>query len=269
MPASPGETASVGRGFSVKSITMQSPAALPVRSRGRPAAWRRALAALAAVAGLLAPALASAQHFAFRHYTQAEGLTNLAASYLIETRDADMWIGTDSGIFVFDGVSFAALDRQRGLFKEPVRGIAQDPAGQLWVAFDRGVYRGDRSGFAPLRAAGRPVTADAGMPIVFVSDEQVLLTAEHRVVELRRGTAPAVDAASDAHADGQRPAEHWTIRPLFSAAQLQATPSLGNVRSLFNAPDGTLWLGCGRGLCSLNSGVVREWGPDDGVPDAD
>lgn len=218
-----------------------------------------------ALAALVAPALVSAQHFAFRHYAQAEGLTNLAVGYLIEARDADMWIGTDSGVFVFDGVSFAGLDRRQGLFKEPVRGIAQDPAGRLWVAFDRGVFRGDKSGFAPVRVASGTVTADAGMPIVFVSDEQVWLTVDHQVVELRRAAAP-VSASTAAPSPGT---ETWTATPLFSAAQLRERPALANVRSLFNAPDGTLWLGCGRGLCSVAAGITREWGPADGVPESD
>lgn len=230
----------------------------------RPAVLRPLLAAWAAwlfgALGLVAPVDVSAQHFSFRQYTQAEGLTNLATSYLVTARNADMWIGTDSGVFVFDGVSFAALDRRHGLLKEAVRGIAEDPAGRMWVAFDNGLFVGSKEkGYVQVRTADGPVIADAGMPTVFFADDHVLVTVKHKIVELR---GRRVDDA-----DPKAPA--WTATPLFSAAQIAALPALDDVRSMFNAPDGSLWIGCGRGLCSVAGESIRAWGPREGVPDRD
>jgi diguanylate cyclase (GGDEF)-like protein len=59
----------------------------------------------------------------------------------------------------------------------------------------------------------------------------------------------------------------WQSKPLFSAEQIQATPELDKVVSLFNEGSGTLWLGCGKGLCSLSNGALRTWGEADGIPE--
>jgi len=42
---------------------------------------------------------AAAQQFSFRQYAQSDGLTNLAAGYLVTDPGGDLWVGTDGGLF--------------------------------------------------------------------------------------------------------------------------------------------------------------------------
>ena len=48
---------------------------------------------------------AAAQQFSFRQYAQSDGLTNLAAGYLVTDPGGDLWVGTDGGTLVDDRTS--------------------------------------------------------------------------------------------------------------------------------------------------------------------
>ncbi len=195
---------------------------------------------------------AAAQQFSFRQYAQSDGLTNLAAGYLLTDPGGDLWVGTDGGLFRFDGTAFVPYDRAQGLPSETVRGLALDPWKRLWVTLDRGLYVGQAGGFEPVRTTDGPVVTDHSLPIAFLAEDRVLIATKGHVRELR----PA-DAESGL----------WRATPLFSAEQVKAQPELDKVVSLFTTSDGTLWLGCGKQLCSLSGGRLRTWGPAEGVPE--
>lgn len=206
---------------------------------------------LASVAWVLQgwPGIAATQQFSFRQYTQADGLTNLAACYLLTDPDGDMWVGTDGGLFRFDGTAFIPYDRAQGLPSETVRGMVLDPSKRLWVALDRGLYVGQAAGFEAVRTKDGPVVTDHTLPIAFLGEDHVLVTSKAHVLDLHRS------------------GELWQTRPLFTPEQIEATPELDKVVSLFTEGDGTLWLGCGKRLCSINGGNVHVWDATDGVPE--
>jgi len=195
---------------------------------------------------------AAAQQFSFRQYAQSDGLTNLAAGYLLTDPSGDLWVGTDGGLFRFDGAAFVPYDTALGLPSETIRGIALDPWGRLWVSLDRGLYVGGISGFEPVRTDGGLVLTDHSLPIAFLARDHVLVAYKGRVQELRR----------------EHPASGpWHSAPLFSAQQIEATPELDKVVSFFTESDGTLWLGCGKQLCTRSSDQLRTWGAANGVPE--
>ena len=77
---------------------------------------------LAARTWLIAAALlgygpdpAPAQRYTFRYYGHQEGLTNLAIHCLLQDRAGFIWIGTQNGLFRYDGRRFAAFRRADGL----------------------------------------------------------------------------------------------------------------------------------------------------------
>jgi diguanylate cyclase (GGDEF)-like protein len=195
---------------------------------------------------------ATAQQFSFRQYAQSDGLTNLAVGYLLADPGGDLWVGTDGGLFRFDGTAFVSYDNSAGLPSETVRGLALDPWKRLWVALDRGLYVGTASGFEPIRTKEGPVVTDRTMPIAFLGRDHVLITTKAHVRELRREYS---DTAQ------------WRSTAFFSAEQLKAKPQLGNVVSLFTESNGTVWLGCDKHLCSLTQNHLRIWGSADGVPE--
>jgi len=69
-----------------------------------PIAHRRAVF-LWAIAALLATAL-SAQQYTFRQYGPSDGLTNLGVNCLLQDHTGYLWVGTDNGLFRYDGNTF-------------------------------------------------------------------------------------------------------------------------------------------------------------------
>jgi diguanylate cyclase (GGDEF)-like protein len=217
------------------------------RSRSRARFWAACLALL--LVGACGDVLS--QQFSFRQYAQSDGLTNLAAGYLVTDPGGDIWVGTDGGLFRFDGAAFLPYDTSQGLPSETVRGMALDPWGRLWVTLDRGLYVGRASGFEPVRTKDGPVVTDHTLPIAFLGEDRVLVAHKARVYELRRNPADGL----------------WRSVPYFSPEQVKATPELDKVVSFFIESDGTLWLGCGKQLCSFSGEKLRTWGAADGIPE--
>jgi diguanylate cyclase (GGDEF)-like protein len=192
---------------------------------------------------------AHAQIFSFRPYTPAEGLTNLAVGHLALGANGDLWVGTDGGLFRYDGTSFEPIDIDSGLPPEQVGGVQTDRWGGVWVNLVRGSYtRRPGSGrFEILRAEAGPVHVDFRTPVAFLDPNDVLVLSAGHVIELHRA--------------GNR----WVSRPYFTSEQ---SARLGRVRRMLLAADGTLWLSCGTQICSVDKTNLRVWQLTDGV-DAD
>lgn len=190
-----------------------------------------------------------AQQFSFRPYTPAEGLTNLAVGHLALGANSDLWVGTDGGLFRYDGTSFEPFDMTSGLPPDQVGGVQTDSSGGVWVNLVRGLYNRPPGAnrFVAVRTAEGPVRADFRTPVAFLGPDRVLVLVTGQIVEL------------------QRQHDGWRSQPYLSSSQSATLAHLGKVRRLLLASDGTLWLSCGRQICSVSNGVVRVWGDADGV----
>ena len=73
---------------------------------------------------------------AHRSWGEGDGYPGRAAA-LAQTTDGFLWIGSDSGLFRFDGVRFARYIPNSGdtLPRGPVRGLLALPDGSLWIAY--------------------------------------------------------------------------------------------------------------------------------------
>lgn len=71
-----------------------------------------------------------------------------------------LWVGTENGLFRYEGRKFHAYDRKDGLPSTSVSTLAESPDGVLWAGFQPGLARrvGDR--FEPV---------DLGVPVSVVS----------------------------------------------------------------------------------------------------
>ena len=109
---------------------------------------------LGAVALLLAAPLA-AQRYSFRHYGQEEGLTNTVSQCLLQDRTGFIWVGTQNGLFRFEGTRFEGFYRADGLPSSRIESLHEDGAGTLWVGTRSGLARrwGDR--FRAIAVPGR------------------------------------------------------------------------------------------------------------------
>ena len=126
-----------------------------------------------AVFALLAHADLLAQRSTYRQYGVADGLTNLSVNCLLQDHTGYIWVGTDNGLFRYDGDRFREYGHAEGLPNAEIRDLAESPDGVLWVAMESGVARrrGDR--FEPVEIGEKayaPTVAfdDAGS--VYVKD---------------------------------------------------------------------------------------------------
>ncbi len=88
---------------------------------------------------------------AFRAYAADDGLTNLVTRHLAQDRLRFVWVGTDDGLFRFDGERFVRFGLEDGLPSTRVTGLLAAPDGRLWMA--------SRAGLAvlPIVDATRPL----------------------------------------------------------------------------------------------------------------
>ena len=72
-----------------------------------------------------------AQQYSFRDYV--DGLGNLSVNCLLQDRSGFLWIGTESGLYQYDGSRFWQFGQKDGLPSGFVRALTLDQDGRLWV----------------------------------------------------------------------------------------------------------------------------------------
>ena len=73
------------------------------------------------------------------HYTTESGLVNNFIRALMESRDGEIWIGTDEGVSRWTGQGFKNYQMRDGLCYFSTRSLLEDRDGNLWIGTDRGV----------------------------------------------------------------------------------------------------------------------------------
>jgi diguanylate cyclase (GGDEF)-like protein len=128
---------------------------------------------------LLIATVLPAQQYTFRQYGPSDGLTNLGVNCLLQDHTGYLWVGTDNGLFRYDGNTFQPFGHAEGLPDSEIRSVAESPQGVLWVATQGGVAR---------RAGGKFETVDVGPKGLFLAvafDPQGRLYLEHKSGILR------------------------------------------------------------------------------------
>jgi len=198
-------------------------------------AWAAAAMTLCALLALIP---AQAQRYTFRQYDSADGLTDMTILALIEDHTGYIWVGTEDGLFRYDGTRFEAFREEDGLPDETGRGIAESPDGVIWVATMGGVAR---------MTGKRLQTVDVGMHGLF---RAVVFDRLGRVyLEGPRGLVEGVPMG------GGRPGGEYAFQTVISG-KISALAA-GRKGVLF-CRDGDLW--------RLESGLVRRIGSPGGLP---
>ncbi|MDE1176961.1 MAG: diguanylate cyclase [Edaphobacter sp.] len=182
---------------------------------------------------LLVQAICShAQQFTFRHYGQDDGLRNLDVFSMVEDADGSLWMGTENGLFRYDGSSFQRFGEQQGLGEQLTPGLYKDDFERIWITTNNHLYlfNGQRATSVPLGDSDAHFTE--GQTVA-------ALNRTHLLVLIRGGVRLLTDTGSG-----------WTAAPFFDAQNLVAHPELGKIHSILFA-DNTLWMGCGASICRL------------------
>src|SRR5260370_20222707 len=114
---------------------------------------------LAAALLLALPALLYGQRYSFKLYTRAQGLGNLATLTLRQDSTGYLWVGTQHGLFRYDGAHFQTFDVEQGLPSPRIESLYENKDGVLWVGTSAGLAR---------PAGVRFVAVDVGRPIEII-----------------------------------------------------------------------------------------------------
>ncbi|WP_346949178.1 two-component regulator propeller domain-containing protein, partial [Dyella sp.] len=209
---------------------------------------RRACQLVAALCLLAWQLLAQAAQLPLTLYDQGSGLTSLSVVRIYQDREGFVWVGTEKGLYRFDGMAFSQVGAEQGFQVSEVISFDEDVRGRLWVGSRAGLQLRENGRFGWVRPEGKPLLADRGQTLAADDAGGMWLVSANRLLLL------SPDGAS-----------HWNVTAPFSDAQRQAFAGLDKVSAVFHA-NGSTWFGCGDELCSLRGGQLRRYGADAGVP---
>lgn len=92
-------------------------------------------------------AVAPPGRFAFRTYTAEQGLGSLAITQLSQDVQGFLWVGTEDGLYRYDGSRFQSYSLKQGLPSSQITAIHQDPRGTFWVGTFGGLARWNGQSF--------------------------------------------------------------------------------------------------------------------------
>jgi ligand-binding sensor domain-containing protein len=72
-----------------------------------------------------------AQHYNFQQYGRADGLTDPVPLAILQDRTGFLWVGTQNGLFRYDGTSFEGFNTAQGLPSSQAESLYEDFDGSL------------------------------------------------------------------------------------------------------------------------------------------
>ncbi len=184
-----------------------------------------------------------AQHYSFRQYI--EGLGNLNITSLGQDRTGYLWVGTQNGLYRYDGSHFQRYGVAEGIPDRIIDTIYTGPDGTLWVATAAGIYFERSDGvFAsvPIPVVVNEFSHPTGTTFASIKPDQVVTATSSKGLLLRR-----IDT------------DKWVAESL----NLEG----GYVWSVTYGPDGSLWYGCDKDLCRLANGKTTQMRASLGLPE--
>jgi signal transduction histidine kinase/ActR/RegA family two-component response regulator len=167
-----------------------------------------------------------AQRYTFQMYGQTEGLKNLSATALAQDTTGFLWVGTQNGLFRYDGSRFDAFNVAQGLPSSQIVSLVHSGS-TLLVATTGGVASYTHEHFVPVLFNGAPITTTRRQGLAVDDQENVYLATD----------------------DGLMVRWH-TGEP---AAVLRSPGSDPAIYGVFRDPKGKLWVGCGKQLCTVEN----------------
>jgi diguanylate cyclase (GGDEF)-like protein len=213
-----------------------------LRSVRRWALWPILLLVWAAAAPL------RAEQASLREFGPADGLESLGVRAAVQDGEGFLWVGTENGLYRFDGVRFQRVGAGQGL--SWINALAPQADG-LWIGTPEGLWWWRRGALVAVPSAdGKPLTVLGPGALAPGPDRSLWVGAEsglHKVMPLANGAG-------------------WhAARALADDA---GHPGLQTMDGLVALADGTVWFHCAKALCHLRDGRVDHFGPARGVPAA-
>ena len=202
--------------------------------------WRSLAAGVALFSGITAAC--GAQRYSFREYNQ--GLGNLNITALQQDRVGYLWVGTQNGLYRYDGSQFQRYGSNEGIPDRIIDNIFLGLDGTLWVGTATGVYFERKDGrFSEIQLPFplNEFTHPTGTTFTSIKPDEVVTASSRGVLLQRRGV------------------DDWVAAPM----SLQG----GFIWSVLFGPDGSLWYGCDKDLCRMKDGKTVHMGKTLGLPE--
>jgi diguanylate cyclase (GGDEF)-like protein len=173
------------------------------------------------------------------------GLGNLNVNAIAQDRSGYLWVGTENGLYRYDGREFRQFGTSEGLRGHTIQSLYAVPNGPLFVGTTNGIFFERQDGRFSQIHSPAPVTdfsQRVGTVFTSIAPGQVV-TADRTGAFLLRNTAPENWVAEPIHLDG---AAVWSV---------------------LSTPDGSLWYGCDTDLCRLHAGKTTRLRAALGLPE--
>ena len=197
---------------------------------------------------ILWPCFTLAQQMPLQYYTQRDGLSNLSITAMTFDKTGYLWIGTENGLFRYNGAGFRRFSGESGLIEPFVTAIHTDPQDRLWVGSYDNLYLKSGEGFVPVLNAGKKMNIWPGQNFASLPNGSLLVINDQRLYSLTL-------------LDGKP-----QTRPFFSDEQIRQQPVLADIFSIHADTNGTLWMGCHQSLCQYGPQGLKVWSSAHGVP---
>lgn len=176
--------------------------------------------------------------YAIQHLGDSIGLGTASVTSLVQDRQGFMWVGTQTGLYRFDGIKAQSFGPREGMLNDLVEQLLESPDGILWAVVGPNIYRFDGFRFS---AAVLPQGIEVrGVPqtLAVLPGGEAYVATENGLLLLRTGGR-----------SGDAP-----------ASQLWSTSNgvaLRHVTAVAAAADGNIWFGADGQL-----GILRPGAPE-------
>jgi len=124
-------------------------------------------------------ALVQAQEYRFRYFGKEDGLTNLSVECILQDSSGFLWVGTDNGLFRYDGRRFTRFGEAEGLSGATIASLIQTSDGTLWAGTRLELARWDGSQFQIVHKGDFYTLAADRQNRLFASGKDGLIVARH------------------------------------------------------------------------------------------
>jgi len=194
--------------------------------------FKACVCALAALGFAASPCIG--QQYSFSITTA--GLGNLNVNCMAQDQSGYLWIGTQNGLYRYDGREFREFGAAEGLSGHVVQSLFDGPDGTLFVGTTTGIYfRRHDGGFSQIHPPAPVTDFSQRIGTVFTA------LAPDQVVTADRSGAFLLRQVS---------ADSWVPE----SVHLEGTA----IWSVLSAPNGVLWYGCGTDLCRMQNGKTTR-----------
>ncbi len=244
---------------------------------------------MAAGAVLLAdpapPSPALFRRFEFRAYTKEEGLEDLSVECALQDKVGFIWVGTDDGLFRFDGHRFRKFGHREGLPRLRIYQLHETADGRFYVATAAGLARyrggrfvvlGEKDGLGIFTIPHQGIASDASGTLYVGTDRGLYLGKADRFQFDKEANSLGTGPVTAVHVDPSGAVYFSRNGLLFRKESGRAVefgrprglPSYETIDDVRTDGAGRLWVRTVKRLFVLGKGAQRFERADEGLPES-